>query len=273
MNKTKSFFSVITEAVNDIIENGFDSAARVDNWLLKIRQAAYTSFIPEQVLERSIANNMKNIYEKMIVRGQILQHHPGISRFDLDMVKPRLRNELDRHIMANANLIKLNREAAVQRTVQRFAGWSTSIPKGGTDVASRNEVKKSIHKALASLPFEERRVAIDQGHKFIASLNRVLAIDKGAIAAIWHSRWRQPGYNYREDHKERDEKVYAIRDNWAINEGYMKVGFDGYTDEITQAGEEPFCGCSYQYIYTLTSLPDRMLTNKGKASLERALVS
>lgn len=267
------FYKTITEAVNDIIEHGFDSQKRIDDWLREIRGAAVASLVSPQVVEQSIANNMKNIYQRMVVKGGILEFHDGVSRFELEMLKPRLRNELDRHIMANANLVKLNREAAIQRVLQRFSGWSTSIPKGGTKAVEKLETKKIIRKSLAQLPFEERRVAIDQGHKFISSLNQVIALDKGALAGVWHSRWRRPGYNYRQEHRERDEKVYAIRGNWAILEGLMKVGPDGYTDEITRPAEEPYCSCSYQYIYYLTSLPPNMLTAKGRLSIDKALVS
>jgi len=49
----------------------------------------------------------------------------------------------------------------------------------------------------------------------------------------------------------------------------MKVGPAGYTDQITQPGEEPFCRCSYVYVYNLASVPDYMLTVLGIKSLER----
>lgn len=269
---TDSFYEVITAAINDIVMNGFDTQKRIDDWLVKIRIAAVASLTPERHVEEATSQAMRGIYQRMIVNRQILKYHPDISNFTLDMVRPKLRNELDRRILANAALIRLNREIAIQRTLQRFAGWSTSIPKGGSDVAEKVEVKKAIRKSLASLPFEERRVAIDQGHKFISSLNSILAVDQGALAGTWHSHWRRPGYNYREDHKDRDEKVYVVRGNWALAKGLMKVGLDGYSDQITQPGEEVYCSCSYAYIYNLTSIPDELLTEKGRRALEKAAI-
>lgn len=267
-----SFFEVITEAINDIVEHGFDTQKRVDDWMMKIKQAALDSLIPQQRMEEAIAAAMQNIYKRQVINGGLLKNNPGISRFKLEMLKPKLRNELDRRIMANAQIIKLNREQAIQTTLRRFAGWSTSIPAGGSDVIDKSETKKSIRKSLASLPFEERRVAIDQGHKFLAALNGVVATHSGAIAAVWHSRWRNPGYRYRKDHKERDERVYAIRGNWAMEKGLMRSGPAGYTDEITQPGEEVFCSCQYVYVYNLTSLPEEMLTEKGKREIEKAMI-
>jgi hypothetical protein len=99
----------------------------------------------------------------------------------------------------------------------------------------------------------------------------VIATNSDAIAAEWNSRYKRIGYDYREDHKERDSrltgKVYAIRDNWAIKKGLMKASKAGYTDEMTRPGEEVFCSCTYTYIYALSSLPPEMLTAKGKAAL------
>jgi hypothetical protein len=267
------FYDVITAAVSDIVTHGFDSQKRVDDWMKKIRQAALESLVPEREVEEAVKKTMKNLYQRMVVKHNILEYHPGLSKFTVDMVKPKLRNELDRAIMANASLIKLNREAAVETCVRRFAGWSTSIPVGGTEASKKQVIKSTIRKSLAQLPFEERRVAIDQGHKFVSSLNRIIAVDKGALGAIWHSHWRQPGYRYRPDHKERDLHFYVVRDNWAIKQGLMRVGPDGYTDQITQPAEECFCRCTYQYVYNLLSIPEHLLTEKGRKALERALIS
>ena len=171
--------------------------------------------------------------------------------------------------MASAQLIKLNRTAAIEKTLQRFSGWSTSIPKGGSDVVDKLKVKGDIRKSLAQLPFEERRVLVDQGHKFTASLSEILATNSNALAGEWHSHWKQLNYNYRPDHKERDRKVYVVRDNWALKAGLMKAGAVGYTDDITRPGEEVFCRCFYRWIYNLRDLPPEMLTLKGSKELER----
>ena len=268
-----TFFETITEAVSDIVNHGFDKQSRIDGWIKKIRQSAYDSLVPEYELDQAIRNTMKNLYQRMVIKHGILEYHPGLSTFTIDMVKPKLRSELDRAIMANAALIKMNREAAVETTLRRFAGWSTSIPAGGTDATKKQVVKSTIRKSLAQLPFEERRVAIDQGHKFVASLNRIIATDEGALGAIWHSHWRQPGYKYRPDHKERDGRFYTIRGNPAIKMGLMRVGKDGYTDQITYVGEECYCRCNYQYVYNLLSIPEYLLTEKGRKALEKALIS
>jgi hypothetical protein len=221
---------------------------------------------------------------------------PGVSAFTLNKVPPSLRAELDRRIMAiaegSADLMGSDREAVIEATLRRFAGWITSTPTidssqrppiwrriarwitptpAGRGGDNRPAVMSEIPEVLAQSPFEERwrLVIIDQSHKFTSALNSVMAVGGGAIAAKWRSHYRQLNYEYREDHKQRDDKIYAIRGNWQIERGFMKAGPAGYTDEITQPAEEPMCRCYYVYEYGLRALPDDMITQKGRDELAR----
>ena len=262
-----SYYDILTAAVNDISEHGFDSAERIAFWSEEIRKAAERTMASPSVLEQQLKDAMAAIYQRLVERGEVAKFHPGVARFTLERLRPQMRAELDRRIMASASLIKLNKTQSVQKTLQRFQGWATSIPAGGSDNVDKREEKATLSKALRQLPFEERRVLIDQSHKLTASINEIVASDGGAIALKWHSNFRQPGYNFRPDHKERDGKVYLLRNSWAKDAGLVKKGDDGYYDEITAVAEEPFCRCSAVYIYNLRSLPSDMLTQKGKDSL------
>lgn len=268
--KSHSYYEVLTEAVNDILEHGYDSAERVAYWTNRLAQAAESATKPPPVMEQMLREAMIDIYRRLIEKGGIAATHPGISRFTLEHLKPQLRGELDRRILAAADLIKLNRQEAIRKTLHRFQAWSTSIPAGGTEAAARAKVKKEIRKSLGALPFEERRVLIDQGHKLIASINNVVAKGGGAIALEWRSNWRQANYNYREDHKDRDRKIYTMRPNWALDQGLMKVGPAGYYDQITAVGEEVFCRCYARYLYSLRALPADMITKKGREAMAEA---
>lgn len=264
-----SFQTVLAQAIADIERYGYDSQARLDRWVQLIQAEATASLTPPDAVDRALRESLGNVYRRLVSDGGALKVHKGVGRFTLDRLQPKLRAELDRRIMVSANLIKLNRTAMVNTTVQRFTGWASSIPPGGSEAVDVRETKKHTAKALMSHTFEERRVFIDQAHKLTGDINNIIAVDGGAIAGQWKSHWRQPGYNYREDHKERDSKVYAIRGNWAMEKGLMKVGPDGYADQITKPGEEPMCRCSYVYLYNLRDLPDDMATVKGKATINR----
>jgi hypothetical protein len=270
LTAASDFRDVLTAAVADIAEHGYRSGAQVEYWLQRIREAAERAMTPQHTMEQMLRDALTAAYRRLIDRGDIARLAPGVARFTVDRLRPQLRAELDRRILAAADLIKLNRRRSIETTLQRFQGWSTSIPYGGSEVVAKGETKTGIRKALARLPFEERRVIIDQGAKLRASISEIVATDGGAIAGIWHSHWRQRGYNFREDHKERDEQVYAVRGSWAAERGLMKASAVGYTDAITRPAEEPFCRCFYQWVFALRDLPEDMLTAKGREALEAA---
>ena len=262
----KSFFAVLTEAINDMADYGYDSKRRLDYWVERIREAAKRDMMPDSQVSAEINKALNSAYSRLVNNGGLVSKN--VSKYDLDKLKPSLRSELDRRIMASANIIKYNREDSINNTLRRFEGWATSIPKGGSDAVNKVEDKKAIRKSLGKLPFEQRRVIIDQTHKLVANINNIVAVDSGAIAARWHSHWKEEGYNYRKDHKARDGVIYLIRNSWAKEKGYIKA-INGYTDEITAVGEEVFCRCNYVYIYSLRQLPEEFLTAKGKASLAK----
>jgi hypothetical protein len=260
-----TFFEVLTKAVNDIIEHGFDSQQRITYWVRLIKEAAEKELIPDWKMNQEMEKSLKAAFTRMVTKGGLV--NKDVTRFTIDKLKPTLRAELDRRIMASASLIKANREKNIADVLQRFEGWATSIPKGGSKAVDRVKEKQDIKKSLGKMPFEQRRVVIDQTHKLIANINDIVAIDNGAIAGQWYSHWKQPNYNYRIDHKERDNKIYLIRGNWASEKGLVKP-INGYSDDITSPGEEVYCRCSYKYIYNLQKLPKEMLTKKGEEALQ-----
>lgn len=261
------FYETLTAAISDLMEHGFDSQQRLDEWLRKLETAARAMLVPESVLQRSLRDMLSRVYERTVEGDVLTNRHSGISQYTLASIKPKLRAELDRRILASANLIRLNRESSIQKTLQRFAGWATSIPIGGTDVADRAEAKKNIRRGIAGLSFEERRVIIDQGHKLSSAINDIVAMDGGAIAAIWRHVREGGGYQARPEHEKRNGTVFVIRDNWALRKGLMKLAGAKYTDQIEAPAELPFCRCAYEYLYALRSLPTEMLTKKGVEAL------
>ena len=269
------FYRLLTEAVAEFSARGFTSMQRVDYWMQRIGAAGMASLIPEKVLDAELRSALAAAYRREVEKGGVLRFHKGVPQYKLDRIKPRLRPELDRRIMASAQLIKLNREQAIETTLRRFSGWATSIPEGGSDAVNRVGTKGDIRKALASLPFEERRVAIDQAHKMIFAISDIIAAENGAIAAKWRSHYRQAGYDYREDHKERAidngrDRVYLVRGTWAIQRRLVRSGPDGFTDQFTQPGEEVYCRCRWLWLYDLDQLPIEMLTDAGRAALKVA---
>lgn len=266
-----AFTRTVRDAVKFFLRNGYSSREELERWQSIIRQAAESETSDDYIA--MVTRNLTKAYDLQIGRAGALKRHQGISRFTLNYLEPKLRTELDRRILTSADLIQLNRKKAIDTTLSRFSGWASSIPSSDSIAltgiqGTMRETAEHIQKAAEKVDYEARRVMIDQNHKLIANIDNVIATSNNAIAAEWHSHWRRPGYDYREDHKERDLKFYLIRGNWAQKNGYVKAGSSGYLDEITQPGEEVFCDCYVTYIYNLRSIPDDMLTQKGKKFME-----
>jgi len=254
---------LLTAAIKDIEEHGFDSAERIEGWITKIRAAIEMGQEPDAKL----VERLKASYTPKV--GSFLRNlnsNTDVPVYRKEQIKQSLYGELDRRILSASSLIKLRKEQAVNETLRRFVGWSTSIPIGGVDVTDKVELKQDIKKSLSQMNFIERRCSIDQAAKLVSNINNIVATDSGAVYAVWSSRWKRPGYDYRPDHKERDKQIYLIRDSWADKAGLVK---GTYTDEITMPAEEVFCQCSYNYYYKLNRLPDENLTRKGMEYLKR----
>lgn len=268
--RKRSFYDVLTLAVADVTEHGFDSEGRIAYWAEELRKAADASLQSPAQAEALLRAGLTTVYKRLVDRGEVARYHPGVSKFTLARIAPRLRAELDRRIVASASLIRMNRSEAIGATMRRFAGWATSVPAGGAKrTTDKKDTKDDVRKSLAQLPFEERRVAVDQGHKLAAAINEIVASDGGAVALIWRSHWRQAGYDYRPDHRERDGKCYLLRGSWADRGGLVKPSGAGYYDEVTAVGQEPYCRCYARYVYSLRDLPRDMLTKLGETELRR----
>lgn len=265
-----NYYEVITEAVKDIAQNGYDSEERIQYWSEQIRLAAEKSLKSQAEIDANIREVMMSVYVSAVNKEKILRLNPGVSAFTLSQIKPKLHAELNRRIAASVNLIKLNRDESIAKTQSRFRGWATSVPAGGSDNVDKLAEKKTLRKALSTLPFEERRVVIDQSAKLFSAINTTVAVDGGAIAAVWHSHAGQRGYAGRPAHNARDGKVFLVRDSWAAQRGYVKPGGHEYTDEIEQPAEFIFCKCHYQFLFSLRALPKECLTAKGEKALAEA---
>lgn len=266
-----TFTRTVRDAVKFFLRNGYSSREELERWQALIRQAAEGETADDYLA--MITRSLTKSYDLQVTRSGALKRHKGLTRFTINYLEPKLRAELDRRILSSVDLIQLNRKKAIDTTLSRFSGWASSIPSADSIAltgiqGTMRETAAHIQKSAEQVDFEARRVMIDQNHKLIANIDNVIATSNNAIAAIWHSHWRQSGYDFREDHKERDQLFYLIRGNWAQKNGYVKAGPAGYLDEITQPGEEVFCRCYVTYIYNIRSIPEYMLTQKGSKFME-----
>jgi hypothetical protein len=264
----RTFRALLLEGISKFAESGYTSEGELQEWLGRLHEALDRELPSDEESKKTLARILEGIYERDM-RSGLVKRVPGVSRYTLDRVAPYLRAELDRRIWAGADLIKLRKRAATQQSLQRFAGWTTSVPPRGFPRIPKNDLRdvvREIGMPIASLKYERRRLAIDQGHKMMAATASVVAEGEGAIAAIWHDRGVEDrGYDARPEHLARSGKLFLIRDSWAIKDGLIRKGSAQYTDEIEQPAQLVYCSCTYEYVVHLQELPDKLLTAKGRA--------
>lgn len=264
-----SFRELLAEAVRELSETGYVSPARVDEWIARLRNAAERDLGPDISIDTEIREGLGRVFERFVGGRKIDEVVPGVSRYTKAMVAPRLYAELDRRILASADLIKLWKAEAVERTLRRFRGWSTSIPPGGDDTINKSETRQLLGEELRKYRYHKRLVDNDQGHKLVANVAAIVAEGAGAIAMRWNSHGpHDASYDARPDHVKRDGKVYLIRGSWADKENLVRPT-NGYTDEITSPGQEVNCRCWATYITSPRKLSDEMLTKRGQEWVAR----
>ena len=263
-----TFQQVLTAAVADISSRGYSSEAQIAEWLRKLRRAAEAEMMSDAQVRQMVRTRLGAVYDRHL-NGGLAKGNPGVGRFTIQRLEPQMRAELDRTVAANIRLIKLDQTNAWAKTEQRFTGWTSSIPKGGSDIVEKRDVKAHISKPTREERYVARRCVQDQGHKMVAAISDIVARGSGAIAGRWRHHAPRPGYQARPDHVQRNNKIYAIKDSWAVREGLIRR-CDGYTDEITQPCQEVNCTCWYVYITDIEDIPEEFLTAKGREYLKMA---
>ena len=263
------FRALLAEAISEFTTVGYTSVERVATWVAALRNALERELGPDREIYEELRRTLGGSFDRFLNGRKLDQIVPGVGRYTKELVKPKLYAELDRRILAAADLIKLHKTEAVDRTLRRFQGWSTSIPPGGDETIDRRETKGLLGKDLRSYRYHKRLVANDQSHKLIANVADLVATEAGAIAARWNSHGaHDPSYNARKDHLSWDGQLYVVRDSWAHREGLIKP-VHGYTDDVPLPGQPVNCRCWYSYITSPRKLPDEMLTRRGQEWIAR----
>jgi len=255
------FLALLMLAINHYQEQGYTSETDLKRWVKILKESAEKTVKSPIKLEKDTKSALNGTYKRLITQKGALKRHKGINKSTLDKYALAFKKELDRRILASQNIIQLHRETAINDTLRNFQGWATSIPPGGSQAVDKIEERTRIKKALVSLPILVSNVIHDQEHKLSTVIHELIAEKGGAIAMVWHSMWRLPGYNYRPDHKEKDEQVYLLKDSWARAKGL--VAGEYYEDDVA-VGVLPNCKCFAEWIYDVTDLPTELLTSKGQ---------
>jgi hypothetical protein len=267
MPRKSIYKDVVSAAISDLEDHGFDGMARVDRWVGLLSRDAVASAPVMPAVVADLNRRLDKEY-KRAVHTQRGKHHVGLEPSAIRAVEASLEGMVERRLEAAKVVLEGARSAAIHTAIRRFVGWATSLPAAGqpSDKQARM-ARDGVLKALKGISRAEGRIVDDQCRKLTSDIGGAVASQREAIAGIWHSRWREPGYDYRPDHKDRDLLVYLVRDSWAVRGGLVRG--KRYTDDVTRPAEEPNCKCHYQWVYQLSDLPEAMLTKRGRDYLTR----
>ena len=258
-----SYYQVLSAAVEDVLSKGYCGPTQIGLWQQRLKDSIEETFKGDSSV--TLARTLSNAFERLIVRRGIARFHVGLSASTFGRLEPVLRNELVDRLLGAQALLRLREEEATLSSLRKFSGWAMTIPRGGAKPFERALKKAEIKKPLASLPFESGRAIAAQGEALQVAFNEIISREGKALCAEWHSRWRQPGYAYRDDHKDRDLKFFAFKDSWAAKQGLL-VPLPS-VDSVTFPGQERGCRCFHRYFYTLESLPREVLSSRGLLAL------
>ena len=104
-----TFNEALTAAVNSFTLEGFDDPLRLTHWLKRLRETAQAEMPTPKVIESRTKQALESVYKRAISPAAVKRTHREIPRFTVERIKPELRAELTRRVLASADLIKLNR--------------------------------------------------------------------------------------------------------------------------------------------------------------------
>ena len=267
----RNFRTLLLEALEEFTRTGFVNEHALQAWIVRLHAALEVELPSDAFERRELARVLGQVFKRDVYGKGLLKRVPGVSRYTIDRIAPHLRAELDRRIFAGVDLIRLNKRKVTQQTLQRFSGWVTSMPAAGKPPTDLRRVARDIGKSVSTLKYEARRVSIDQSAKLSCAVAATVAHAEGAIGAVWNDRGaHDKSYNARPAHLKRSGTLFLIRGSWAMDDGLVKKGGLQYTDEIEDVGQLPMCSCFYTFLTSPRSLPETLLTAKGREFVKGA---
>lgn len=152
-----------------------------------------------------------------------------------------------------------------------LASFLVAVPVGGTtDKAIKSQITE-IKRGFRSLCDWDRLFCVYKRTSLVAAVEEIFALERQPIAAIWHYNTVDEDSDApRNDHRRLDRHIYAVRGNWAIKGGLMRVGQFGYVDDISMPPQQEIgCTCEYEWLYSIRELPGDMLTDEGRREHQR----
>lgn len=204
-------------------------------------------------------------------------HNKGLKGWRLEKIKPALRKEYKKSLLANILLITTQNESMMSLLRSRFTDW---ILKSSRD-QNADSLKKALDITQATAKVNKRvnMIIKDQTRKSLNTYDEVVAKEYEAIGFIWNTRrdkkvvgnptglYPGNGNEKHRNHYERQGKFYFYKDTWAIKKGLINTkakNFKWAEFEDGMPGIPINCRCFAYNIYDIEDVPKEFLKKNKK---------
>lgn len=253
----KGHSSTLTNSLRNNLESVLDEAAPKSIYAIeKLKR------VNQELLDKVIKHKGLPVVSIFSENGENSQSVQGVGIKDFDNFEPEIRLLFDECVKDIEVSASFFRRQELDAALNVFTNWAESIPIGGTkDKSFRNQARE-VRLYLKAFQKWDSYYFIAKNGNFISKLKHLAAKSNGAIAASW-CFYKGNGCIYSE-HEDHNEEFFLIRNSWAIQQKLIaSSNTTRYTDELTTPRSDG-CTCSYRYIFSLSNLPNVILTSKGK---------
>lgn len=284
--EVKEVVQSIGEMMTAFLKSGARSADHVDELRKEIAGRVHSIIVSADDATESYQRACKDFFDKVVsVRGMptaiIVDAEAGrpgdVSSSgkrvadNFDALRPKILDRLNWCVERYREQATTYLDEQVSQFNDMLLDFLAHVPEGGTKEKGHRGKITAIKREARALAKWDKLFYIYKASSFPSEIDYIFSLGGNPIAAIWHYSHLDEQGEYRKtyDHKAQDGRMYAVRGNWAIKNGFMKAGAGGFFDDITRPRQEVGCICSHQWVYTISGLPADMMTEKGYAELRR----
>jgi hypothetical protein len=286
MTDTREAIQAAGEILTDFLKSGPKSSNHLVETKAKIYEVAFSIVTSAEEATANYEQSCKEFLDKVVqVKGMptrtivregekqarlVSSSGSHISR-NFDALLPSIRERFEWSISNYSVQAKRYLDEQFSELQALLEQLIEQVPIGGTkDRAITGQVSE-IKEEIRQLAKWDKLFNIYKAESFPSEVEYLFALEGKPIAAIWRYSEADEQGEYRKtySHKERDGRVYVVRDNWALAKGLMTAEPYGYIDEVSHPNQEIGCMCSLQWLYAISDLPTNMVTEKGVSELKR----
>jgi len=279
MMDTKEAIHGVGTILIDFLKSGPSSPGHIEEIKSQISKIALSLVTSPEEATENYKEACKDFLDKVIaVKGMPIRVIGGVNQSEIasygehatenfDSLLPKINSRYNWCIENYKRQSKIYLNEQLAQFHDLLLEFLKQVPIGGTkDKLTKSKIAE-IKSELRCLTKWTQLFYTYKAISLSAEIKHVFALEGNVIAARWcYSQSDEQGeYQKTYNHKEQAGRMYAVRGNWAIENGLMKVGPNGYIDEISLPNQEIGCMCNFVYLHSPRELTEDMLTAKGKA--------